>query len=840
MSKTIDFGIDLGTTNSCIARWEGGSDRIFQNNDQMNVTPSAVHVLRTGRVIVGRRAYSALMTDPQNVAVEFKRWMGQSDRKQFPAAQREHSAEKLSAEILKSLREDVRRKAGLDVTDAVITVPAAFGALQCEATARAAQLAGFNEAPLLQEPIAAAIGYGVNPGSANQRWLVFDLGGGTLDIAVISTRDGRLTVLEHRGNNLLGGKDIDNLVVERILLPALESVFELRVSGTGGVRAALLPKLRAKAEEVKIDLSTDTRVVVSLLDIGEDDAGRLIELDVPFSRAQLESLIEPLIDKCCVLAEEALAAARLSPSELDRVLLVGGPTQSPLVRSIVSDRLRAPIDLSVDPMTILARGAAVYASSLERVKGPTFAASRDEKSLQIKLAYEPVTADLQCPVAGRLMNANAGVEVKVEAEDGMWTSGWMKLKNDFFEVSAPLKERDTTTFWLYARDDRGKLLEIDTTEFKIRHGLVISAPPLPHTLSLEILKAGEKRVLDPVFAKGTLLPAQKTIRYRTTRAVIPNDPTSDIAIKLWEGEYLDDPDANEWVGHALISNKDVQRRIPAGSEIELNIQRSESALITIEAFVPHLNKSFSEHVYSPQREEQDFSKLSTSVASEARGYRERLSALEHSMAESSNGQVTQADLEALKRDIDELETKAPRRPGDVDTLNPDDARRLVHESKSVRGKLSRLECENPESSAAAARTRFVETFEVTTDVVEKFGTNLKSQQLAIYRKELERAAAKGDDKIINRLCEEVAALRWRVLFKHDWFWKQVFDSLCEPDEVFIARDEAQRLQGIGQDAISEGNGERLREVVRALWKLQPKNDADLSRGRALSSGLRQF
>ena len=146
MAQTIDFGIDLGTTNSCIARWESGAVKVFQNNSQMNVTPSVVHITKTGRVIVGRRGSAALLTDPDNVAIEFKRWMGQKDRKLFPASQRELSAEELSAEILKSLKEDVRRQTGSEVSTAVITVPAAFGALQCEATARAATLAGFDEA----------------------------------------------------------------------------------------------------------------------------------------------------------------------------------------------------------------------------------------------------------------------------------------------------------------------------------------------------------------------------------------------------------------------------------------------------------------------------------------------------------------------------------------------------------------------------------------------------------------------------------------------------------------------------------------------------------------------
>ena len=485
MTKTIDYGIDLGTTNSCIARWENGAVRIFQNNDQMNVTPSAVHILRTGRIIVGRRAYSALLTDPENVAIEFKRWMGQKDRKRFSAAQRELSAEELSAEILKSLREDVRRQAGADVTTAVITVPAAFGALQCEATARAAELAGLQEAPLLQEPIAAAIGYGARPGSANQRWLVFDLGGGTLDIAVVSTRDGRLNILEHRGNNLLGGKDIDRLIVESILFPAISAEYDLRATGPKAARIALLPRLRIKAEEAKIDLSTDTEVLISLFDVGKDDAGTPIEMEVSLTRPQLERLMEPLLEKCCILANEALAGARLAGADLDRILLVGGPTQSPILRATLNARLGAPVDFSADPMTVVGRGAAVYASTLEStsISGPP-AALTNSNCVHLKLAYDAVSSEPSSTVAGRVLDAIEGIEIKFDAEGGLWTSGWMKPKVGFFEIAVPLKEGDITTFWVYARDERGQLLDTDTPEFKVRHGLVPSSPPLPHTLSI--------------------------------------------------------------------------------------------------------------------------------------------------------------------------------------------------------------------------------------------------------------------------------------------------------------------------------------------------------------------
>ncbi len=842
MTETVDFGIDLGTTNSCIARWEGGSVRVFQNNDQMNVTPSAVHILKNGRVIVGRRGYAAILTDPDNVSTEFKRWMGQKDRKHFPSAKRELSAEELSAEVLKSLREDVRRQTSTNVTAAVVTVPAAFGALQCEATARAARLAGLEEAPLLQEPIAAAIGYGVRPDSANQRWLVFDLGGGTLDIAVVSTRESRLNVLEHRGDNLLGGKDIDRSIVEHVLLPALDATYELRASGPNAARNALLPRLRIKAEEAKIDLSTDTQIIISLFDLGEDDSGRPIDIEVPLTRVQLEALMEPLLEKCFVLAREALSGARVTGGELDRILLVGGPTQTPILRAMLSSRFGAPVDFSTDPMTVVGRGAAVYASSLERTKRqttPQTTKPNDGDRVILKLAYEPVSAELQCMVAGRVMSRHHHLEIKLEAEGGLWTSGWIKTDDGVFETPVPLKDSAITTFWVYARDEHGCLLDTDTTEFKVRHGLVPSAPPLPHTLSVEVLNPGGKSALDSVFSKGTPLPAERKVKYRAMHALVPNNPQSDLAIKLWEGEFIDDPDANEWVGRVLLSHDAVRRSVPEGAEIELTIKIDVSRLITVEAFVPHLNQHFSESLYMAQREEQDFSNLSHAVASETDNYRRRLNELERS-SPAIDDESTQSEIEDLRRDIAELESKTPNQGQLPEKPDPDESRRIVEESKTVRGRLSRLERRAADRGGMLRSTQLAAHVEIAEEIVGRFGSSLEKQQLAMLRRELERSASKSDDKAAQRVCSEIEGLRWRVLGKQDWFWREIFDSLRQAATPFVDVAEAQKLFAKGQSAVSSGDGETLREVVRALWKLQPKDQAAVMRERALRSGLRKF
>ena len=848
MTNTIDFGIDLGTTNSCVARWDGeiGAIRVFQNNDNMNVTPSAVHILKTGRVIVGRRAASALVTDPDNVAVEFKRWMGQKDRVIFAAADRSMSAEELSAEILKSLKEDVRRQTGYDMLSAVITVPAAFGALQCEATARAATLAGLNEAPLLQEPIAAAIGYQANPGDPSQRWLVFDLGGGTLDIAVVSTRDGRLNVLEHRGDNVLGGKDIDKAILDEILLPALRSSFDLPESSVSDPRLkSLMARLRTKAEEAKIDLSTTSDVTVSLYDVGDDRSGTPIEMDVSISRAQLEHISEPLLEKCCLLAEEALASARISGGDLDKILLVGGSTQSPFLREMLQTRIGAKIDFSADPMTVVGRGAATYASTLES-KGTPSAGSRQNgpassQAVSLKLAYEPVSADLECPVSGRIIDGAEDAEIKIESNGGIWTSGWIALTKGFFDIPVMLSGAGVTTFWIYLRDRQGNLIETDINEFKIRHGLVPSSPPLPHPIAVEVVGATGKAALDLIFPKGTPLPAERTVKYRAVRTLSPADPDSGLAVKLWEGEFFDAPEANEWVGNILISPSEVKRSVPQGTEIEVTVRISDSRLITVDAYIAYLNQHFSGNVYVPQREEQDYSDLAGRVSDKIPSYRRQIDQLEEAAADTADANLAE-ELQSLRRDLQELQelqtaTLSDRHAGD--RVDPDNARRVVQNAKILHGKISRVESRLSEPGRARNITQFVELVEAVEEVSEKFGSNLEKQQFALLKRELERAAAKGDVRTVDRATQELDRLRWRILSRYDWFWRDVFLSLAGDASSFVDPARANKLFDRGHQAIANDDGAGLRETVNALWDLQPKSKADANRDSAMSAGLRK-
>ena len=213
MSRTtIDFGIDLGTTNSAIAELKGVSTEIIKNNSDGDITPSAVSMDKHGTLQVGQRARNRLIDHPEDAYAEFKRRMGMDHSYTFKSSGQVRSPEQLSSEVLKSLRADVQQRTGEVIEGAVITVPAAFELHQCDATRKAALLAGFKECPLLQEPIAAALAYGFQAAQQKGYWLVYDFGGGTIDFTLMEMNDGVFEVLATSGDTFLGGEDIDQLI----------------------------------------------------------------------------------------------------------------------------------------------------------------------------------------------------------------------------------------------------------------------------------------------------------------------------------------------------------------------------------------------------------------------------------------------------------------------------------------------------------------------------------------------------------------------------------------------------------------------------------------------------
>lgn len=335
MRQKIDFGIDLGTTNSAIACMQDGEAKVIKSDDnQMDTTPSRVAYNKKQTMFVGLSASSIFERDATsafnnrkeiipNSYQEFKRTMGTDFTYTSSHMNRSYTSEELSAEVLKKLKGYVLNE---DVASAVITVPAMFKQSQLDATQRAAKLAGFKYCELLQEPIAASIAYGIKAGQTTGYWLVFDFGGGTFDAALMHVEDGIMKVVDTAGDNHLGGKDLDNAIVDKILIPELAKQCVLDDTlANNSTRKLLQDALKEKAEKTKIALSTRIHLKVEIEDLLDDNKEEIMA-DINISLEQYEKVSMPIFQRAIDITKDVLKRNHLSGNDLSSVILVGGPT----------------------------------------------------------------------------------------------------------------------------------------------------------------------------------------------------------------------------------------------------------------------------------------------------------------------------------------------------------------------------------------------------------------------------------------------------------------------------------------------------------------------------------
>ncbi len=404
---TIDFGIDLGTTNSTIAVVKGTEAEVIPNKIGSAITPSAVWINKRGNLHVGQEAKErALNSDPQNADLEFKLRMGLSaeGKKVFARTRREMLPEDLSAEVLKSLKMDVQTNLGEEVLAAVITVPAAFELPQTQATQRAAKLAGFIHSPLLQEPVAASLTYGFQNESDNIYWFVYDFGGGTFDAALMCLRDGLIQVVNHNGDNYLGGKLIDWDLVTKRLIPAATSQFNLPDFRRGNPKwQNVIGRLKFAAEKAKIEVCRNQAASeIWIEDLCEDANGNMVDFAYTLTPTDVEQVSQPYIEQSLGLCRKTLADKGISGSNLERILMVGGSTLNPWVRDAVQAELGSQIESSLDPVTLVARGAAIFAST-QNLPEDIVHRNIPTGTWQIKLEHEPVDNVTDPDIGGKVI-----------------------------------------------------------------------------------------------------------------------------------------------------------------------------------------------------------------------------------------------------------------------------------------------------------------------------------------------------------------------------------------------------------------------------------------------------
>lgn len=355
MGKII--GIDLGTTNSCVAVYEGGEPAVITNPEGSRTTPSVVAFSKDGERMIGQIAKRQAITNPERTVMSIKRHMGTDYKVEIDG--KKYTPQEISAMILQKLKADAESYLGTTVTQAVITVPAYFSDSQRQATKDAGKIAGLDVLRIINEPTAAALAYGIDKDGTSQKVMIFDLGGGTFDVSILEISDGVFEVLATNGNTRLGGDDFDNRVIDWIA--------ETFMKENGGIDLRrdkmALQRLKEAAEKAKIELSGMASANINLPFITADATGPK-HFNADLSRAKFNEITADLVDKCMGPCQQALKDAGLSISQIDKVLLVGGSTRIPAVQDAVKKFSGKEPFKGINPDECVAIGAAIQGGVL--------------------------------------------------------------------------------------------------------------------------------------------------------------------------------------------------------------------------------------------------------------------------------------------------------------------------------------------------------------------------------------------------------------------------------------------------------------------------------------------
>lgn len=828
MRQTIDFGIDLGTTNSAVAVLRGTEAEIIKNNEDAEVTPSVVWLDKEGRQHVGRRAKERLETDPENARSEFKLQMGAGTTFKLKRSSKAFSPEDLSAEVLKALKGDVRQRLGEDLKAAVITVPAAFDLAQSEATRRAAQLAGIVHSPLLQEPVAAALAYGFQEQRERAFWLVYDLGGGTFDAALIQLKDGSIQVVNHGGDNHLGGKLIDWKIVDDLVVPRLTEEYSL----TGFTRRnpqwrSAFSKLKLKVEEAKISLSNAESVNILLDFVCNDDDGQPVSLDYDISRSDVERLAEPIVLRSINICRQVLADRSLRADDLERVILVGGPTKMPLLRERIADPgegLGIKLEYRIDPLTVVARGAAIFAGSQRAdAVAETGGRQRDRDPagvFSLQLEFKPIGPETEFLMGGKVL-AEAGRRLETYTIEffrqgrAEWRSGRIALSRDGVFMATLLAEKgQQNRYEIHLLDSNGARRSTVPDYAAYTVGAAFSGAPLTHSIGV----AQANNETDFVLRKGAPLPARGRTIHRQTTGVRSGQEVSLIRIPLVEGESPI-ADGNTLIGTIEVRAPQLKRDIPAGAEIEVTITVDESRLVTAQALILHLDQEFDCR--------KDLSKLVLAadvLMEDAEAQTRRLEEIREQAAEMQAQDIKQ-ELQRLEDEGIEAQIQE-----DVDAAagDQDAGQRCQASLARLRDFLNRAE---RSLGPGKLRAELQSTIKWADGIIAKHGTPDQKRRFLVLRGEADRAIASGDVLVMKRKDEEVMDFARPILHQQPEFWVDYLRYLTDQRDSMTDVGLADRYVAQGLRAVNSGDVEQLKAACRQLFALLPRQgQVDAARG----------
>lgn len=834
MRNKIDYGIDLGTTNSAIARMENGQPTIKKSDRLMDTTPSCVHYTRKKDILVGIDATNAMKQDNTralktfeasntNTFIEFKRTMGTTHNYYSPNMDKEFSSEELSAEVLKKLKSYIQDE---NIYSIVITVPAKFLNPQNEATMKAARLAGFKHVQLLQEPVAAATAYGLTAKNKDSFWCVFDFGGGTFDAALVKSEEGILSVKDTDGDNWLGGKNLDEAIVDQLIIPYLKQTYSIDSILEDTTKKEILRNaVKPFAEEAKIQLSfKDTHNILSNLgDFPfEDENGEEPEIDLTITQKDMENVVAPIFQKAIDITKELLKRNNLKGSDLGALILVGGPTFSPILRRMLKEQITDKVDTSVDPMTVVAKGAALFASTItvsDEVKEKT----RDKTKLQLDIKYEPATVELDEMVNIKVLKEKTEgtfpekIFVDVVRSDGAWSSGKKQISEKASIVEVVLNEGQSNSFDIFAYDEGGNKLECQPNQFSMLQGIggLDGMQVLPYHIGIaKYFHAEGKDLFEPVkgLEKNKKVPATGVRNGLKTRTAIRPGMASDfIRIPIYQGDYNAEgtnPVLNNLITEVIISGETLPKLLPEGSDVNITIKVDRSQIMQFTAEFPTIEHTEELKIEIKQTKPPTEEFLAKEISKAKR------------IAQKINADDITEKLDALE---DQLENEKGSADGKMKILD------------GLRKELLKLDGAEKSIEYPKVEEELKEAFYELEDLIEKIKRNSNDSNLNMnqidayleeYRKKVEHVIKDKNIKEAKELITEIVQFYFELMNADNAIDVQFLRHINDTFNSYHWKDanKARQLVNQGLQKATNGNTSGIRNILVQIIGLMPDNE----------------
>lgn len=810
------IGIDLGTTNSAICSYDGSNIRIWKSPEQNDVTPSAIYVDKRGNKYYGSKAYNQAPYNPNNSATLFKRFMGTSTKIELEASNLTLTPEECSAEILKVLfgylPEEIRND---PETATVITVPAAFNQMKKDATLQAAKLAGIGKVALMQEPVAAIMSV-MRQSKQEGIFLIYDLGGGTFDVSIAENINGKVNLLAHGGIEMCGGRDIDRMVFNQIVVPWLKENFSLPDDLLVNRKYKTFCRVAQWAtERAKIELSATEGATIALSE-GEaratDEEGKELYIDIDISRVQVDEIISDLVNETIAATRETLAKAGLSSNDLERIVFVGGPTNYKPLRDKVAFELSLPGNIDVNPMTAVAEGASIFAESIDwSTESHNRKATNETVNTNIDLSFKFTartstdSAKVMC-VLGNNLN---GYTIEFVSLDTGWSSGNAALKKNMM-VTLPLPQNGENRFSVKVLDEFGHEKAIGNSEITITKTLAtIGAIPASHSIGVEVVdKLGGIPVLEFLVNEGDALPKKGTITFKAGQTLKAGSNDS-INIKLWEGNIQSPITDNRFIGVLKITGSDIASGVvPTGADIECEYEMSDSGTINLEASIPCIGASFSNHnFYSRQEGQLDLTDVDN-LAEQGRSVLERIDSIAEKV---DDPQLENARKKAeLAANIDSQEA-----------CDPEDVQKASNELLDAKKLINKTRQDNLKVIRQMDLDSCVEFFD---EVVRQYANPAEEHSFDSLIRTAQRSIDRNDSDFDNIL-DNMKTKNTIILLRQDWFIVDWYQRATASSSNYLDQARFNELKRLGDQALADDDIDQLRAVLFELLSIQIHSDS---------------